>query len=139
MFIQSTASIVFAIAGFLIALLSFLAMYKCLSLIAPHNRALPAWSVWIALVPILGFFWILVVINKIAKSLRTENRQRLNKIQRIEYGEVMGISSIIFSVVPYIFPQLKLTLITLSCIFWATYMVCICFQIKELKQTLKTI
>ncbi|WP_139217202.1 hypothetical protein [Collimonas sp. OK607] len=109
-----------------------------MSLIAPQNRALPAWSVWGALVPVLGFFWILVVINKIAKSLHTENRQRLTKIQRIEYGEVIGISSIIFSVVPFVFPQFKLILTTLSCIFWATYMVCICFQIKELKQALKS-
>lgn len=130
---QFPASIVFALASLLIALISLWAMYKCLSLITPKNRALPAWSVWIALVPVFGFFWMLVVIYKIAKSLRAENQQRVNKIQRIEYGEVIGISSIIFSVIPLVFPQFKLILTALACIFWATYMVCICFQIKELK------
>ncbi|AMP13657.1 putative membrane protein [Collimonas pratensis] len=71
--------------------------------------------------------------------MHAENQQRINKIQRIEYGKVIGISSVIFSVIPLIFPQFNLTMMTLACIFWATYMVCICFQIKELKQSSKTI
>ncbi|WP_156479933.1 hypothetical protein [Collimonas pratensis] len=136
--IQSS-SIIFAFAGLVIMLVSLWAMYKCITLITPGNRALPAWSVWIALIPVIGFFWMLVVIYKIANSLHAENQQRINKIQRIEYGKVIGISSVIFSVIPLIFPQFNLTMMTLACIFWATYMVCICFQIKELKQSSKTI
>jgi hypothetical protein len=133
MHIQSTLSIILSIASIIIAILSILVMHKCLSMITPQNRALPTWSVWICLVPVIGFFWTLIVIAKIAKSLRFENFYRSIKIRRIEISEMAGITSVCFSLLIFVIPHQKAILATCACFLWICYLICLCFQIRELK------
>jgi len=74
-----------------------------------------------------------IVIGKIAKSLRFENFYRSIKVKRIEISEMTGITSVCFSLLIFFIPQQKAILATCSCFLWVCYLICLCFQIRELK------
>ena len=126
-------SIISVLIATLIAAFSLWTMYRCLKLIAPENRAVQPRSVWICLIPVVSFIWIIVLIYKIARSLHAENFHRVVKVRRIEIGEVIGIATIGFSLLGFLIPQQRHFLVLGSCFLWIGYLICLGFQIKELK------
>lgn len=130
-------TIITGIATLFLAFFSIFTMYNCLRLISPENRALPAWSAWLILIPFFGAFWNLIVIVKIDKSLQAEILQRHLKIKINRSFKYTGIVSSILSLVIFFLPQTSQELIFPVAILWITYWLILHMKVHELKLSKK--
>lgn len=50
----------------------FISLQKALEAVSADNRQMPPGQVWLSLIPIFNFFWMFMVVNKIADSFQLE-------------------------------------------------------------------
>jgi hypothetical protein len=71
-----------------------LTMSKCLKQIAPRNRQMEPGSVWLCLIPLFGIVWTIIMILRVAYSLRDEYDDRRLRGDG-DFGKTLGIVYIV--------------------------------------------
>ena len=132
MLIHNIYEVITAIVIFGVAIFSVFPMYNCLKLISLENRALPPWSAWFVFVPLFGFLWILILIFKIDKSLRTEILQRGLQIKIGTSFKYAGIVASILVPLSLFVPQIRQSFALPAAILWTTYSLILHFHVHEL-------
>jgi hypothetical protein len=82
---------VFCLVVLAINLLFLRTLNRTLKEVAPENRDLKPGRVWLLLIPVFNFVWLLIVIRKIASSLRKEFRARKMAYRSESYGANVGM------------------------------------------------
>lgn len=73
-----------------------LSMSKCFKAISPRNRQMEPGKVWLALIPIFGLVWTIIMILKLSDSLRDEYDDRGMRGDG-DFGKTLGIVYIVSS------------------------------------------
>jgi hypothetical protein len=81
-----------------IQIMFLLSLSKCLKAISPRNRKMEPGQVWLALIPIFGFVWMIIMILRISESLENEFEDRGLRGDG-DYGKTIGLVYIIGSLV----------------------------------------
>lgn len=76
-----------------------LACSRCFQQIAPHRRGMQPGLVWLCLIPLFGTVWEVVMMFKLAESLRAEYRARRMRGDD-DFGQTAAIIFIIGFAVP---------------------------------------
>jgi hypothetical protein len=63
-----------------------------LSAISVENRKLHPKQVWLSLIPLFGFIWMYIIVNRITDSLREEFNKRNIKVPESGFGIRIGIA-----------------------------------------------
>jgi hypothetical protein len=79
-----------------VQIMFLLSLSKCLKQISPRNRRMEPGQVWLALIPIFGFIWTIIMVLKIADSLRDEFEDRGFRGDG-DFGKTIGLVFIIGS------------------------------------------
>ena len=82
------------------ALLFVIAMYRTMNSVAPQNRKIPAWAVWLLLlpIPIIGNILWLIVPYKYSQSIEVELKERgiaAPKYPTLFAGMAVGITQLL--------------------------------------------
>jgi len=79
-----------------IQVMFLLSMSKCFKAISPRNRQMQPGQVWLALIPLFGFVWTIIMILKLSDSLRDEYDDRGIRGDG-DFGKTLGIVYIVSS------------------------------------------
>jgi hypothetical protein len=83
--------IAFAIA---LQVMFLLSMSKCLKQISPRNRQMEPGQVWLCLIPLFGAVWTIIMMLRVADSLRDEYDDRGLRGDG-DFGKTLGIVYIV--------------------------------------------
>jgi hypothetical protein len=106
--------------GLVIAIFFFLTQSKALKLCHRDNRTMEPGQVWLSLIPVFGYIWQFVVINRIAESLRNEFRDRGYRRQD-DYGTSLGIAYLVLQlagIIPFVGPLLSIAGLVCFIMYW---------------------
>jgi heme/copper-type cytochrome/quinol oxidase subunit 2 len=82
------------VVAIVIQVMFLLTMSKCLKQISPRNRQMEPGMVWLCLIPIFGLVWTIIMILRVADSLRDEYDDRGMRGDG-DYGKTIGIVYIV--------------------------------------------
>ena len=82
------------VAAIIVQVMFLLTMSKCLKQVSPRNRQMEPGMVWLCLIPIFGFVWTIIMILRVADSLRDEFSDRGLRGDG-DYGKTLGIVYIV--------------------------------------------
>lgn len=108
--------IVFAIA-LLPTIFFLLTLHRTLEEVSLENRLMPAGQVWLAIIPIFGWIWMFIVVQRIADSLQKEFALRGVECKEARPGYSVGLAYCILTVVGFI-PFASLGAIVCWIIYW---------------------
>ena len=80
-----------------VQIMFLLTMSRCLHQISRRNRQMEPGQVWLCLIPIFGFVWTIIMILRVADSLRDEFDDRGLRGDG-DYGKTLGIIYVVTSV-----------------------------------------
>ena len=81
-----------------IQVLFLLTISRCLKEIAPRNRKMEPGQVWLCLIPLFGFVWTIIMLLRVADSLKDEFYDRDLQGDG-DYGKTLGIVYIVSSII----------------------------------------
>jgi hypothetical protein len=90
--------VVIAVA-IVVRVLFLLTLSRCLAQCSPRNRTMEPGLVWLNLIPLFDIVWMFVTIIKLSESLRNEYRDRGLPTDDPDFGQMMGILYMVFSLV----------------------------------------
>lgn len=130
---------IFLIIGVCILLFSFplifflITLSSTVSQINVENRKIQPSQVWLSIIPVFGFVWQFIVVNKIALSLRADFLQKQIPISEPLPGYNIGLAYCILfatSIIPFVGVLTSIV----GFVFWIVYW----SKINGYKQILKT-
>ncbi len=80
--------------GLFIQIMFLLSMSRCLKQISRRNRQMEPGQVWLCLIPIFGFIWTIIMILRVADSLKDEYYDRGLRGDG-DFGKTLGIVYIV--------------------------------------------
>lgn len=81
---------VIIVIALVIQVLFLLSMSKCLKQISPRNRQMEPGQVWLCLIPVFGFVWTILMMLRVADSLKDEYYDRRLRGDG-DFGKTLGI------------------------------------------------
>ena len=81
-----------------VQIMFLLSVSRCLQQVSPRNRQMEPGQVWLALIPIFGFVWIIIMVIRVADSLKDEYYDRGMRGDG-DFGKTLGIVYIVSSVI----------------------------------------
>jgi len=74
-----------------IAILYLLTLSRALERVAPHNRLMEPWQVWLMLIPCFNVIWAFFVATRLPDSLKNEFRDR-GRDDGSDYGKAIALT-----------------------------------------------
>jgi len=75
---------------YILSVFYLVTVQNTLKAISPENRKLPPKKVWLALIPLFGFYWQYVIVRRATDSLSAEYHQKNIKVDETGFGMQIG-------------------------------------------------
>ena len=108
--------VVFAIA-LLPTIFFLLTLHRTLEEVSLENRLMPPGHVWLAIIPLFGWIWMFIVVQRIADSLQKEFALRGVECKEARPGYSIGMAYCILTVCGFI-PFASLAALVCWIIYW---------------------
>lgn len=109
------------VIGILPFVFYLITLQNTLNAVSPENRDMPPANVWLSLIPLFGIAWQIVVVIRIASSLRKEFDKRKIVIETQNPGQGIGLAYSILScicIIPFLGALACLAGIICWIIYW---------------------
>jgi len=88
------------IVGLLVVQILFLLnLSRCLDQCSRRNRTMEPGMVWLNLIPLFNLVWLFITVFRISESLQNEYDDRRLRSDDPDFGKMMGILYVVFSII----------------------------------------